>query len=140
MPFDFLEIHDAAPGDKVEAPLSARARVLEKILALFGVEGDLQDVSAVPQLDRFAVRNYPNPFNPTTKIEYTMPRAGHLSLKIFNVRGELVKTLIDEQVEDSGSVIWDGSDDGGAKVSSGVYFYEARTAGQVKVEKMALVK
>ena len=56
------------------------------------------------------------------------------------MRGELVKTLIDEQVADSGSVIWDGSDDGGAKVSSGVYFYEARTAGQVKVEKMALVK
>ncbi len=140
MPYDFMEIHNAAPGAKVEAPLSARALVLEKILALFGVEGDLQDVSAVPQLDRFAVRNYPNPFNPTTKIEYTMPRAGHLSLKIFNMRGELVKTLIDEQVADSGSVIWDGSDDGGAKVSSGVYFYEARTAGQVQVEKMALVK
>jgi hypothetical protein len=140
MPYDFMEIYDAPGGEKANAPLSARAQVLESVLALFGVEGDPLDVSSVPGADRFAIRNYPNPFNPSTKIEYTMPRAGHLSLKVFNVRGELVKTLIDDHVESSGSIMWDGSDDRGAKVSSGVYFYEARTAGQVQVQKMALVK
>lgn len=140
MPYDFMDIYTDATGDKVSAPLAARARLMEKILALFGVEGDPLDVTPVPDAAKFAVRNYPNPFNPTTKIEYTMPKAGHLSLKIFNVRGELVKTLIDDQIETSGFIMWDGSDDRGSKVSSGVYFYEARTAGQVQVQKMALVK
>ena len=140
MPYDFMEIYDDLNGDKVNASLPTRAIVLENIMALFGVEGDPLDISTVPGAEKFAVRNYPNPFNPTTKIEYTMPKAGHLSLKIYNVRGELVKTLLDENIESSGSIMWDGSNDNGAKVSSGVYFYEARTAGQVKVQKMALVK
>jgi hypothetical protein len=141
MPYDLLYIQNAPEGDKVPAALPARAVLLEKILAEFGVEGSLDDVSPVlPGAEKFAVRNYPNPFNPTTKIEYTMPKAGHLTLKIYNVRGELVKTLIDDQIEASGHVMWDGTNDTGAKVSSGVYFYEARTAGQVQVQKMALVK
>jgi hypothetical protein len=140
MPYDFMNVYDDPNGAKVNSSLSDRALLLESVLAYFGVEGDPQDVSTVPGADKFAVRNYPNPFNPTTKIEYTMPRAGHLSLKIFNVRGELVKTLIDEHIESSGSIMWDGSNDSGAKVSSGVYFYEARTAGKVQVQKMALVK
>nr|MEE4267990.1 T9SS type A sorting domain-containing protein [Candidatus Krumholzibacteria bacterium] len=141
MPYDLMYIQNAPEGDKVPAALPARAVLLEKILAVFGVEGDLDEVSPVlPGAEKFAVRNYPNPFNPTTKIEYTMPKAGHLTLKIYNVRGELVKTLIDDQIEASGHVMWDGTNDTGAKVSSGVYFYEARTAGQVQVQKMALVK
>jgi flagellar hook assembly protein FlgD len=51
-----------------------------------------------------------------------------------------VRTLIDERIETSGHVMWDGTDDRGRRVGSGVYFAEARTAGQVKVQKMALVK
>ena len=140
MPYDFMDIYSAPGGDKANASLPARARVLEKVLALFGVEGDPLDVTHVPGLRQLGLKNYPNPFNPTTRIEYTMPKAGHLSLKVFNVRGELVKTLIDEHIESSGSIMWDGTDDHDAKVSSGIYFYEARTAGQVKVKKMALVK
>ena len=141
MPYDFMEIYDVVNGDKAPASLPMRARVLESILAKFGVEGDPGDVTGIPEAQIFAVSNYPNPFNPTTRIEYTMPRAGHLSLKVFNLRGELVKTLIDGH-QDAGSnhVMWDGSNDQGAKVSSGVYFYEARTGDQVKVQKMALVK
>ncbi len=71
-----------------------------------------------------------------------MPKAGHLSLNVYNVRGQLVKTLIDSQVEatDSGSIVWDGTNNQGSSVSSGVYFYEARANGEVKVQKMALVK
>ena len=140
MPYDLMDIYDDPGAGKVNASLPARAEILEKVLALFGVEGDPLEISDVPGADEFAVRNYPNPFNPTTRIDYTMPRAGHLSLKVYNLRGELVKTLIDGNVETSGSIMWDGSDDRGAKVGSGVYFYEARGAGQVEVRKMALVK
>lgn len=140
LPYDFMDIYTNQFADKANASLSARAKLLESVLALFGVEGDPLDVTPVPGAELFAVRNYPNPFNPTTKIEYTMPKSGHLTLKVYSVRGELVKTLIDEHIESSGSILWDGTDDRGAKVSSGVYFYEARTAGQVQVQKMALVK
>jgi len=140
MPYDFMNIYTVVGGAKDSASLSARAMALEKVLSYFGVEGDPLDVTPAPGADKFAIRNYPNPFNPSTSIEYTMPRAGHLSLKVFNVRGELIKTLIDGRIESSGSILWDGSNDHGAKVSSGVYFYEARTSGQVMVQKMALVK
>ena len=71
-----------------------------------------------------------------------MPVAGHFTLKGFNVRGQLVKILIDGQVSTGPdqAIAWDGTDDAGAAVSSGVYFYEARTGGEVIVGKMALVK
>jgi flagellar hook assembly protein FlgD len=57
------------------------------------------------------------------------------------VRGQLVKTLINGQVDmGEGQIVWDGTDNLGSAVSSGVYFYEARTGSEVKVQKMALVK
>ncbi len=94
----------------------------------------------VPDLPVFAVASYPNPFNPVTRIEYSVSGPGHLSLKIYNLRGELVRTLVDAEVQTRGHVVWDGTDGGGAQVASGVYFYEARMGGEVKVEKMALIK
>jgi hypothetical protein len=140
MPYDLMYIYTDPNAAKVNAALPVRAVLLGQVLSTFGVEGSPEDVTPVPGAQKFAVRNYPNPFNPTTKIEFTMPKAGHLSLKIYNVKGELVKTLIDEMVETSGHIMWDGTNDSGAKVSSGVYFSEARTNGQVQVNKMALVK
>ena len=74
-------------------------QLLMDILEFFGLEIIPEEVVDVPENVRFATRTYPNPFNPVTKIEYTVPRAGELTLKIFNVRGELVRTLIDGLVE-----------------------------------------
>jgi hypothetical protein len=140
MPYDFMYIYTAT-GAKVNAPLSARALVLQDVLNYFGISGSgaVSGVVDVPAT-KFAVSNYPNPFNPSTKISYTIKHAGKLSLKIFNVRGELVKTLIDGNVESSNFVMWDGTNNQGANVSSGVYFYEARMGSDVQVKKMALVK
>jgi hypothetical protein len=141
LPYDLMSIYtDKDAGDKIAAPLATRALVLESALGFYGIEGDPLDVSPVPGADQFAVRNYPNPFNPVTRIDYTMPRAGHLTLKVYNVRGELVKTLVDEHIDSSGHVMWEGTDDFGQPVGSGVYFYEARTHGKVLVNKMVLVK
>ena len=86
--------------------------------------------------------NHPNPFNPSTTIKYSMPRDGHLKLCVYNVRGQLVKTLIDG-VRPAGAdqaVAWDGTDHLGNAAASGLYFYEARTGSEVKVGKMTLVK
>jgi hypothetical protein len=143
MPYDFMFIRTPSTGAKVGQPASipARASVLKEVLFSFGEPGNPGFETGVPSAGSIlAASNYPNPFNPSTKIEFTMPKAGHLSLKVYTVRGELVKTLINEVRTESGHVMWDGTNDQGKAVSSGVYFYEARTGDSVVVNKMALVK
>ena len=139
MPYDFMFIH-TNPDDNGQAPLPARASVLAEVLAFFGVTGQ-NEPSQVPEALVFRTGHHPNPFNPVTTITYTMPRAGHLSLKVFDVRGALVRTLVDDvRPAGEGQAVWDGRDAQGAQAASGVYFYEARTGGEVQVHKMALVK
>ncbi len=126
---------------KTNAPNAARTEGLSRVLIYFSELPSGSPTGAdTPGLD-FSTNNYPNPFNPSTKIEYTMPRAGHVSIKIYNLKGELVRTLVDAS-QDAGrhTVVWDGTNDHGASVASGVYFYETRTAGKVAIQKMALVK
>ena len=143
LPYDLMFVYnDPNEGSKAGAGLNARARLLNDVLIYFGVPFTQADATPTPTApEPFLVKNYPNPFNPTTKIEFNMPKAGHLSLKVYNVRGELVRTLVDGHAEQGpGFVMWDGSNNNGAAQASGVYFYEARAAGEVKVSKMALVK
>ena len=67
--------------------------------------------------------------------------AGRLVVKVFNLRGELVRTLLDEaRPAGPTAVIWDGTDGRGRAVASGVYFYEARTGDRVHINKLALVR
>ncbi len=114
--------------------------MLRESLTYFGVPGP---ISSTPQADAavFRASNHPNPFNPLTRIEYNLPRDGRIEIRVFNVRGELVRTLLDEErPAGTGHVIWDGTDGHGAQVGSGVYFYEARHAGEATVQKMTLLK
>jgi hypothetical protein len=87
-------------------------------------------------------QNHPNPFNPTTTIDYSIARAGHVSLKVYNVAGQLVRTLVDEvqSPESVEPVIWDGRNNAGHAVSSGVYFYRLTTKGFTKTRKMVVLK
>lgn len=88
-------------------------------------------------------QNFPNPFNPTTTIEYSVKEPGHVRLRIYNVRGELVKTLIDRDVSSVGrqpSVVWDASDERGMQVSSGFYVYRLESEGRVSSRRMQLVR
>jgi len=133
------------PDDHVSdlgiGPVGARVDVLADILLYFGFlpPGGGTGVGETPAV--FSATNYPNPFNPSTEIKWSIPRAGDLSIKIFNVRGELVKTLVDGRVTTtSGTEIWNGTNDNDAQVASGVYFYEVRSGENVTVKKMALVK
>ncbi|MFH1942149.1 MAG: S8 family serine peptidase [bacterium] len=69
-------------------------------------------------------QNYPNPFNPTTEIKFALPENGHVTLSIFNVMGQKIRILVDEQkLAGYHSVIWNGMDDLGKKVFSGIYLY-----------------
>jgi hypothetical protein len=138
MPFDLMYVYD--PVAKAPADRPARAKLLEKVLLHFG-ESPTGAATDVPQAGVFASRSWPNPFNPTATIEYSLPRAGELTIRIFNVRGELVRTLFEGRVTQStGRVVWDGTDGSGRAVSSGVYFYQVKSADREAFRKMTLVK
>jgi hypothetical protein len=87
-------------------------------------------------------QNIPNPFNPTTTIKYEVREAGLVSLKIYNVAGQLVKTLVDGQkvAGQVYSATWNGLNDAGQPVSSGVYFYKLVAKNFTQTKKMVLLK
>lgn len=86
-------------------------------------------------------QNVPNPFNPQTTISFSLPQRGEVSLKVFDVRGRLVNTLVQE-VREPGmhSVVWDGRDTAGQRAASGVYLYRLQAGEQTLQAKMTLVK
>ncbi len=86
-------------------------------------------------------QNYPNPFNPTTRIEYQLPKPAMLTIKIYNTMGQEVKTLVDEAKEAGyHAVIWNGLDNSGTPVASGVYYYRLVTKTFTEVKKMVLLR
>ena len=87
-------------------------------------------------------QNYPNPFNPTTTIKYTLRNQAHVSLRVYNVAGQLVRTLVnDVQKPDAVRPIhWNGTNNAGQMVSSGVYFYKLVTKDFSQTKKMVLLK
>ena len=86
-------------------------------------------------------QNYPNPFNPTTTISYTLPARQNVSLAIYNLKGELVKSLVDGPMsEGSHSAVWDATNTLGQKVTSGIYIYLLRSDNRQIARQMVLVK
>ncbi len=86
-------------------------------------------------------RNYPNPFNPTTRIEYSVKETAPVSLEIFNVKGQKVRTLVNEvMTAGNHSVVWNGKDEAGKDAGSGVYFYRMTTPRYTATQKMILMK
>ncbi|MDW7679262.1 MAG: FG-GAP-like repeat-containing protein [bacterium] len=100
----------------------------------------LAAIEVVP-IDYQLEQNYPNPFNPTTIIKYQLPKNTDVSVRIYNVVGQLVRVLVDEkQIAGNYSINWDGKDNHGLFVSSGLYFYMIRTTDFVKSRKMLLIR
>jgi flagellar hook capping protein FlgD len=86
--------------------------------------------------------NYPNPFNPATTIKYALPEAGLAKLEVYNVVGQVVRTLVAGQQNAGRYVVqWDASDDSGRSLSSGIYFYRLQAGDEfLEVKKMLLLK
>ena len=86
-------------------------------------------------------QSFPNPFNPTTTIQYSLPEALRVSLKIYNISGQVVRDLVNEH-QDAGKhqIIWDGLDSSGGLIANGVYFYELRAGENRALRKMLLLK
>ena len=87
------------------------------------------------------IGNYPNPFNPETTISYQLPENCKVELTVYNLKGQKVKTLVNETLESGNhTVIWKGKDDNGKSVSSGIYFYKMKIENHVETKKMILMK
>jgi hypothetical protein len=87
------------------------------------------------------VSNYPNPFNPETTISFDMPVAGNAKVAVYNVKGQLVKTLANENfTAGTNSVMWKGFDNNNNAVSSGVYFFKVETENESVTKRMVLMK
>ena len=90
-------------------------------------------------------QNYPNPFNPTTMIEYNVEHSGLVSLKVYDIMGRLVRTLIDGEFKSAGNADgyrsqWNGLDDKGQQVSAGLYIYRLESGSMAISNKMILLK
>lgn len=92
--------------------------------------------------ERFLLQqNYPNPFNPSTTIEYELPQDSQVILKIYNVLGQEVRVLLDEnQSAGLKTVRWDGRNDSGKTVGSGVYLYRIQAGDKIQSRKMLLLR
>ena len=111
----------------------------------FGVNrlGRPMPVALQTRPEAFALaNNYPNPFNPATTIQYALPQAADVELTVYNVVGQVVRTLV-AQHQNAGryTVAWDATDDGGHSLSSGMYFYHLQAGDEFReVRKMLLLK
>jgi len=136
--FSYHQIRDRQ-GDSTPARATHLAAILR------WMDNDVGDPIGVAQLVPFTnklAQNYPNPCNPRTTIEYSIRERGHVSLRIYDVSGRLVSTLVDEAQNPSGmrSVTWDGRNHLGNPVSSGVYFYRLITKDFSQTKKMVVLK
>lgn len=86
-------------------------------------------------------QNYPNPFNVSTTFEYEIPKSGRVEIKIFDISGRLVKRVADEfQEVGVHKTVWDGKNEYGQSVTTGMYFYQVEFENSVLLKKMMLVK
>jgi len=136
--FSFHEIREDRPRGT-----TARAHHLSDILQWLGQIPAVPTGGDSPLARRTELdQNYPNPFNPATTIGFTLRERSHVSLSVYNVAGQLVRTLIDE-VRTPGvshSIDWDGRDARGSSVASGVYFYRLVTKDATLTRKMVMLK
>jgi hypothetical protein len=101
---------------------------------------DAVEIAAVPA--EFALQlNYPNPFNPSTTIKYQIASDANVNLDIWNLQGQKIRTLVGkEQKSGYYSVVWDGRNEAGQTVSTGLYLYRVQAGSFVATHKMLLIK
>jgi len=126
--------------DVLSAP-SDRFEIAEDVFTWFDNEVN-DDVSGdvIPKSYNLA-QNFPNPFNPSTSIKFDMKEKGFVALKVYNVAGQLVRTLVND-TKDAGShtITWDGKNNRGGAVASGIYFYKMETKDFSQTKKMVMLR
>jgi len=135
--FSYHYIRDARPTG-----VPARSEHIQDIILWLGHLVSYPVGAGVPPPATSLAQNYPTPFSPVTTIEYTVGQRSQVSLRVFNVAGQLVRTLVND-VRGPGlnhKVVWNGHNDAGQMVSSGIYFYKLVTPDFTRTRKMVLLK
>ena len=113
----------------------------ESLFSLLSPENVTGTETSAPPANNFLAQNVPNPFNPMTRIAFGIEHDGNVSLKIYDVTGRLLRVLVDEWRErNQYETLWDGCDDNGNTVGSGIYFMTLVTADFTQTRKMVLTK
>jgi hypothetical protein len=122
--------------------LEDRVNVMSNVMTAFAQVPSDPGTGVVDGAKNVLSHAYPNPFNPVTKIAYSVKEAGPVTIEIYNVAGKVVRTLLDTEVDAgaSGFVVWNGANDGGERCASGVYFYRINAAGFSESRKMIMLK
>ena len=147
-----------APGDQFDLPVriygvpstedTAYVNILTNdpslpvadVLVTRDLLSGIGDLETLPTTYAIA-QNYPNPFNPTTTIKYQLPQVSDVKLVIYNVLGQRVRTLVNNRMETGyHSVVWDGLNEQGSSVASGVYIYHFQAGDFQKTMKLMLLK
>jgi len=104
-----------------------------------GYTGNEEELN--PSVNALHLANYPNPFNPSTTISYSIPTNGDVILTIYNAKGQLVNTLVSEYKNQGHyQIVWHGKDSNGRSVASGLYFTRLVATGKSLSNKMLLLK
>ncbi len=130
------------PGGYYETGVKDRSNLMGNIMGYFGKLPDGPGTGVVSGVRNELSYAYPNPFNPVTRIAYSVKEAGPVTIEVYNVAGRVVRTLLDTEVDagSSGFVVWDGTGDGGERCASGVYFYRIAAPGFTTSRKMVMLK
>jgi hypothetical protein len=130
----------AAIRDDETNGISDRAKFIRDMMII--TMGSLGPVTgAGPGLSNSLAQNHPNPFNPQTTISFSIAQRGNVRLNVYDVNGALVRTLANEtRAAGAYDVTWDGRDDRGRAVASGVYFYKLTAGSFTQTRKMVLLK
>jgi hypothetical protein len=105
-----------------------------------GTEGETTQTPDLP-IGFWLLQSYPNPFNLACEIKYALPTDCQVTLAVYNVLGQKVRVLVDEyQSAGQKSSTWDGKDNQGREVTSGIYFYRIQAGDFAQTKKMLLLK
>jgi hypothetical protein len=110
--------------------------------AIAGSPVDVEDGPAITVPVSYQLfQNSPNPFNPSTSIRFDVSHRSRVTLSIYNLRGQMVNTLVDDELPaGSHSIHWDGTNNPGERVPSGTYFYRLRAGNSIETKKMLLLR
>ncbi len=142
-PFSYIRVRDSDFAYSNGFDLDYARQMVGDVLALllgFQANSIPDHAGTVPARTKL-VGNFPNPFNPKTTISFALSGEEHVRLSVYDLSGRVVKTLIDGPMSASvHDVVWDGKNDNGDRIASGVYFYKLVAGGYSATEKMVMIK
>ncbi len=140
MGFSFNDIEEG--GERIQLTAGTLGNYFKLTACYYPTGIDEDPVSDAPAVPNRLFQNAPNPFNPETAIRYTVGSSGAVTIRLFNAAGALVRTLVDRpHASGDYTVRWNGTDDQGRRLGSGVYFYEIQTSGGFRnSRKLVLLK